>query len=58
MVTHKDRFIRLSYDWFERFCKKFNTTIVVVKKGYCFNTPCVLLQAAKGFVSIKTDRKG
>ena len=32
MVTHKDRFIGLSYDWVERFCKKFNTTIVVVNK--------------------------
>ena len=30
IVTHKDRFIRFGYDWFERFCMKFNTTIVVV----------------------------
>ena len=30
VVTHKDRFIRFGYDWFEKFCKKFNTTIVVV----------------------------
>ena len=30
IVTHKDRFIRFGYDWFERFCAKFNTTIVVV----------------------------
>lgn len=30
IVTHKDRFIRFSYDWFERFCTKFNITIVVV----------------------------
>ena len=30
-VTHKDRFIRFGYDWFEKFCMKFNTTIVVVK---------------------------
>ena len=30
IVTHKDRFIRFSYDWFEKFCMKFNTTIVVV----------------------------
>ena len=28
MVTHKDRFIRFGYDWFEKFCMKFNTTIV------------------------------
>ena len=31
VVTHKDRFIRFGYDWFEKFCKKFNTTLVVVK---------------------------
>ena len=30
IVTHKDRFIRFGYDWFEKFCMKFNTTIVVV----------------------------
>ena len=30
IITHKDRFIRFGYDWFEKFCMKFNTTIVVV----------------------------
>ena len=30
VITHKDRFIRFGYDWFERFCMKFHTTIVVV----------------------------
>nr|WP_298567643.1 IS607 family transposase [uncultured Mogibacterium sp.] len=30
VVTHKDRFVRFGYDWFEKFCMKFNTTIVVV----------------------------
>ena len=30
IVTHKDRFIRFGYDWFERFCMKFNTTIMIV----------------------------
>ena len=30
IVTHKDRFIRFGYDWFEKFCAKFNTIIVVV----------------------------
>lgn len=30
IVTHKDRFIRFGYDWFERFCSKFNTSIIVV----------------------------
>ena len=28
IVTHKDRFIRFGYDWFEKFCMKFNTAIV------------------------------
>lgn len=30
IVTHKDRFVRFGYDWFEKFCMKFNTTIVAV----------------------------
>ena len=30
IITHKDRFIRFGYDWFEKFCMKFNTTIVAV----------------------------
>lgn len=30
IVTHKDRFVRFGYDWFKKFCMKFNTTIVVV----------------------------
>ena len=30
IVTHKDRFIRFGYDWFAKFCMKFNTTIVAV----------------------------
>jgi predicted site-specific integrase-resolvase len=30
IVTHKDRFGRFGYDWFEKFCMNFNTTIVVV----------------------------
>lgn len=29
IVTHKDRFIRFGYDWFERFLGKFDTKIVV-----------------------------
>ena len=24
IVTHKDRFIRFGYDWFERFLSKYN----------------------------------
>ncbi|MFV0636743.1 IS607 family transposase [Mitsuokella sp.] len=31
LVTHKDRFVRFGFDWFERFCNKFNTEIIVVK---------------------------
>ena len=30
-VSHKDRFVRFGFDWFEKFCMKFNTEIVVVK---------------------------
>ena len=28
IVTHKDRFIRFGYTWYEKLCMKFNTTIV------------------------------
>lgn len=30
IITHKDRFIRFGYDWFEKFCRKYNTNIVIV----------------------------
>lgn len=30
IITHKDRFVRFGYDWFEKFCGKFNTSIIVV----------------------------
>lgn len=30
IITHKDRFIRFGYDWFENFCMKFNTSILIV----------------------------
>lgn len=30
VVTHKDRFIRFGYEWFEKFCHRFNTDIIVV----------------------------
>lgn len=30
IITHKDRFIRFGYDWFERFLAKFNVDIIVV----------------------------
>ena len=30
VITHKDRFIRFGYEWFERFCMRFHTTILVV----------------------------
>ena len=30
-ASHKDRFVRFGFDWFEKFCNKFNVEIVVVK---------------------------
>ena len=30
IITHKDRFIRFGYDWFESFLDKFNVKIIVV----------------------------
>lgn len=30
LVTHKDRFIRFGYSWFERFLSKFDVKIIVV----------------------------
>ena len=30
VISNKDRFIRFGYDWFEKFCEKFNTKIVIV----------------------------
>ncbi len=30
IISNKDRFIRFGYDWFEKFCMKFNTNIVIV----------------------------
>lgn len=30
-VSHKDRFVRFGFDWFEKFCNKFNVEIMVVK---------------------------
>jgi predicted site-specific integrase-resolvase len=30
VITHKDRFIRFGFDWFEHFCKRFDTEILVV----------------------------
>lgn len=29
-ITHKDRFVRFGYDWFERFCSEHDTKIVVL----------------------------
>ena len=31
LVSHKDRFVRFGFDWFEKFCNKFNVEIVAVK---------------------------
>ena len=30
VISNKDRFIRFGYDWFENFCEKFNTKIIIV----------------------------
>ncbi|NEU05097.1 IS607 family transposase [Clostridium senegalense] len=30
LITHKDRFIRFGYNWFERFLAKFDVKIIVV----------------------------
>lgn len=30
IISNKDRFIRFGFDWFERFCNKFGTKILVV----------------------------
>lgn len=30
IISHKDRFVRFGFDWFESLCKKFNTEIIVV----------------------------
>ena len=31
LVSHEDRFVRFGFDWFEKFCNKFNVKIIVVK---------------------------
>ena len=30
VISNKDRFVRFGYDWFEKFCEKFNTKIIIV----------------------------
>lgn len=30
VISHKDRFVRFGFDWFENFCKKFETEILIV----------------------------
>ena len=30
VISSKDRFIRFGFEWFEKFCEKFNTTIMIV----------------------------
>ena len=30
VISSKDRFIRFGYDWFKKFCEKFNTKIIIV----------------------------
>jgi predicted site-specific integrase-resolvase len=33
VISNKDRFIRFGYDWFEKFCQKFSTEIVIVNNN-------------------------
>ena len=47
IVTHKDRFIRFGYDWFERFLSKYNSckqritfTVRRISSRYNFNITC------------------
>ena len=30
LISHRDRFVRFGFEWFENFCSKFGTEIVVV----------------------------
>lgn len=30
VISSKDRFIRFGFEWFEKFCEKFNTSIMIV----------------------------
>jgi predicted site-specific integrase-resolvase len=34
IVTHKDRFVRFGYEWFEKFLGKFDTKIVIVNNEF------------------------
>ena len=29
-ITYKDRFVRFGFDWFERFCNRYNCEIIVI----------------------------
>ena len=30
VITHKDRFIRFGFEWFENYCQKFGTKIIIL----------------------------
>lgn len=34
IVTHKDRFIRFGFEWFERFVSKFDVKLIVVNNEF------------------------
>lgn len=34
VITHKDRFIRFGYSWFEKFLQRFNVEIIVVNNEF------------------------
>lgn len=34
VITHKDRFVRFGYEWFEKFLLKFDTKLLVVNNEF------------------------
>lgn len=34
IITHKDRFVRFGYEWFERFLSKFDVKLIVVNNEF------------------------
>ena len=35
IIAHKDRFVRFGFDYFQNFCKKHNTEIVIINLDSC-----------------------
>lgn len=34
IITHRDRFVRFGYEWFEKFLLKFNMKLLVVNNEF------------------------